>query len=754
MSTQLISLVPDSSAYNCQKRDPLLKYDPNAEAPELRYNLPISTSLKAHTRIPLVNDPLKFKPDYRRAPIGNRFDIVQNLSAAEIESQLLDSLGQQSGSPLIINAGQLKPGIKPAVVKPKGPLGVANGNIKQRIINGGAVSALQPEEELHIAGEKFSDMVSQVMKGKVPMVYTKPFGTLGIRYLAPPKETKPVLYMVEHYKISTYLGDYGVGKVVKTFSLFPGERTSIALRSFKRNEETKKRSENVIDSSSEESMNELQNTVENENSANSSTSSSNSSTTSFGASLEVGGVIASVVGIGASGGFDQSNSNSIQSTRDTAVRSLTNAISNQVAQSNSSREVEVNTESVTTTITEEENTTTREIANINLSRTMNLIFRQLLQETFTITSLDDVTFVFENGYPEHTKTCKLSGLNTLLTEVLEDTEVEEVRQAIHAHLCNVYDYQDVAKPFIEKVDQSFTSCFDGSTSFTNNYVRKKRGLAEPYENVLVDGIILNVTSRTLRTDSVIVDALLGNGDALDCYNERLQNEDFRSSYLNNQKTAVGLELFNLGGMGLEGVANATKDDRTILTDVYKKLYGSCCPGPIVPSTIDVKADIGFGKDGEKETPTTTPVSPPQPKVYVGSAQLVFEEFPADGGDIDMEGELTLLSPTINGADPHLVGNGTVTITGNIPSTGGFVTLTGTLNYTYPNGISGVGTYEIKGTVPAGGGFTEFSGSADITVTLPDSTTKIEKPNLTLATDVPVTAGGVFALAGPTVEVVG
>jgi hypothetical protein len=41
----------------------------------------------------------------------------------------------------------------------------------------------------------------------------------------------------------------------------------------------------------------------------------------------------------------------------------------------------------------------------------------------------------------------------------------------------------------------------------------------------VPGIILEVNKNTLRTDSLIVDALLGQGEALDCYSMKVQEAD-------------------------------------------------------------------------------------------------------------------------------------------------------------------------------------------------------------------------------------
>jgi hypothetical protein len=58
----------------------------------------------------------------------------------------------------------------------------------------------------------------------------------------------------------------------------------------------------------------------------------------------------------------------------------------------------------------------------------------------------------------------------------------------------------------------------------------------------VPGIILEVNKNTLRTDSLIVDALLGQGEALDCYSMKVQEADADKSILENERTRIALEI--------------------------------------------------------------------------------------------------------------------------------------------------------------------------------------------------------------------
>src|SRR5699024_5756189 len=63
-------------------------------------------------------------------------------------------------------------------------------------------------------------------------------------------------------------------------------------------------------------------------------------------------------------------------------------------------------------------------------------------------------------------------------------------------------------------------------------------LKQTYRDKTVNGIILDVTDRIMRTPSLVVDALLGQGEALDCYNQELQLEAVNSAKLENQRAEI------------------------------------------------------------------------------------------------------------------------------------------------------------------------------------------------------------------------
>jgi hypothetical protein len=73
----------------------------------------------------------------------------------------------------------------------------------------------------------------------------------------------------------------------------------------------------------------------------------------------------------------------------------------------------------------------------------------------------------------------------------------------------------------------------------DKYLRVKKNLTSTYQHPVtqttkvVPGIILSAMSNVLRTEGIIVEALLGEGDALDTYSHGLQDETVKAKILSN-----------------------------------------------------------------------------------------------------------------------------------------------------------------------------------------------------------------------------
>jgi hypothetical protein len=127
----------------------------------------------------------------------------------------------------------------------------------------------------------------------------------------------------------------------------------------------------------------------------------------------------------------------------------------------------------------------------------------------------------------------------------------------------------------------------------------------------IPGIILSVKKQTLQTSSVIADALMGRGQALDCFNQKAQEADNMADFIANvsamQRVSANIISTNDNhdvvtqqlAMGTEQITKMTYENDAIkqqvdvianIVDVdggttdqqvaaYKKVFGSCCPTP-------------------------------------------------------------------------------------------------------------------------------------------------------------------------------
>jgi hypothetical protein len=82
-------------------------------------------------------------------------------------------------------------------------------------------------------------------------------------------------------------------------------------------------------------------------------------------------------------------------------------------------------------------------------------------------------------------------------------------------------------------------------------------------------VILNVQTNTLRTPSVVADALLGQGEALDCFNTRLQDTAAMKAYIENAAMLQQMEVI------------AKIDNPAEKASAYKKVFGDCCASDVI-----------------------------------------------------------------------------------------------------------------------------------------------------------------------------
>ena len=365
------------------------------------------------------------------------------------------------------------------------------------------------------------------------------------------------LLIVECLRLTNFLGDYGAGRVVQTFSLLPGEKTDITIRSFNTESSTSTETSSIFDSYSSTTGDELTTAVADE----ATTTSSQEEALKASVNVKAGATWAF-----GSASVEAGLAYNTASAREQATKNVTNAASRHAAEISSKRDVKVDTTKVVTTTSESEQTIVRHLENTNLSRTLNFVFRQMTQEFISIVHLVDVrvalvTEYFEADSGERVwrtveggaepelkidyEEASLPELPSLLRRVCKSPEqVERVQRTVYRQLDAVFDAQGNQVEILSRASRSVPERDPVTFAKTGkvneiSWVRfdphlrqswppepsgeGERGeKAESAKARTVPGVILGVTTNTLRTDGVVVDAFLGGGVALDTYARQLQ----------------------------------------------------------------------------------------------------------------------------------------------------------------------------------------------------------------------------------------
>ncbi|QKV90564.1 hypothetical protein HUT19_01250 [Streptomyces sp. NA02950] len=375
-------------------------------------------------------------------------------------------------------------------------------------------------------------------------------------------EGKPQISLVETYRLSTFLGQYGAGRTLKTFTLLPGEKTTISIKTFRKTETDSKSASSVLDSFTKESADDFESTVQHENSDKQAQQKSLEWHVEAEASGSWGFASAKV-----SGGVKGSSA----SQREQFAKNMSNAVNKHASKASAKRDVQINTSQEVKTQSGEETSITRQLENINVGRTLNFVFRQMNQEHITILHLVDVRVAFWNGYGESVDEVPLSGLNDLLDTYVKPEKKSDLRKMVLDQLSTIFDYEDkLVEPSMVETRQI------GPTGSTDTYLRwrKKKSTYrdETGNEITVPGIILNVDKTVMRTEGVVVDALLGQGNALDEYSQGLQLSAVRERALDNDREALGQKLVT--------------DNENAKAKIYKDIF---TPSVALPGKISVSA---------------------------------------------------------------------------------------------------------------------------------------------------------------------
>jgi hypothetical protein len=426
-----------------------------------------------------------------------------------------------------------------------------------------------------------STVVAQLNAGNRLVVYRDTSGRCTYRFIPVPLTGVPTLLLVEYYRLSSFPARYGAGRTIKTFSLLPGERTKIRVNSYKNTTENVNRSSSILDSSSDETESEFEQTVQGEQWSQ----DNNSRAFEYHAEAQAEAKASwgwGSASINASGGVKGSSN----VAREEFAKNVATAVSQNAARASSRRDVQVDTSLDIKLESGEEQAVERELENVNVSRTLNFVFRQMNQEFVTLLHLVDIRVAFFNGFAESRAEVPLPEIDSLLDTYIVPEQQAAVLQAITNELQSIVDYTGTLRSdFVETV--TLTGPGNASMQYLRvnpaAYSSYGTGVAGPVINV--PGVIISADTHVMRTDGVVVDTFIGLGNGLDDYSQGLQEEEVRSRRLENDRRQAEVDRLQLA-------MSLVQSGNTAGVDLYQRVF----PLPQIVNQIE-QAAISSSPDG-------------------------------------------------------------------------------------------------------------------------------------------------------------
>ncbi|MFW9843508.1 MAG: helix-hairpin-helix domain-containing protein [Candidatus Thorarchaeota archaeon] len=411
---------------------------------------------------------------------------------------------------------------------------------------------------------------------KFPVFYRSMGGKLRLRFVNVPGTADPRLVLAETYRLTSFPGDYGAGTTIKTFSLLPKEVTEISIKTWKKTAATTKEASSILDSYTEDKADEFESSVQAENSSTSKVEES----TSYHAEASAGGSWG-----GCNVKVEAGVKGSTNSSREEFSKNVMNSASKHAQSASAKREVSIDTSFESTEETGEEVVIMRRVENMNASRTLNFIFRQMNQQYHSLLHITDVRIAFYNGYPGSMQEYSLFEINDLVDEYMEDTvsddEIvllskaqikEHLRRFILTEYTNVIDHQGKPGTLLEEVTLKGTNNNDLKYIRVIPSLQQEYTLREEPEDIRhVDGIIVGKKVLTLKTDGVVVESLLGESNALDEYSVQTREELVRQDRLKNSLSESEIAKIDVGVEIIKKYIEAGKLEKSI--EAYREIFG-------------------------------------------------------------------------------------------------------------------------------------------------------------------------------------
>jgi hypothetical protein len=572
------------------ENEPIVKLQPGGKASILSYDVPEPTSYTGRGLIELRLDDEVKTPQEGVNGSGYFKPVYYNVEEWQQKRALPDDETLRTEVSKALETGYFRPKIFPNVITRTNLLAIrAVDRPISRVSESLAATALDVSDDSSVISSNPTltsvglaepirnilakidpDVVSQrIRAGERLNIYRNMYGDFNYNFIPEPKQARPRLYLVEIYRLSSFLGDYGAGRTLKTFSLLPGEKTKISIKTYTKTTADFKSASSILDSFTDESAASFEKEIRDEESDKRNEAESDE----YYVDAEASGgfnILVAKADLKVRGGYKGSSN----SAREQFTKKVTNATQKHSSRASAKRDVQINTSYEVKTETGEETSVERLIENINVSRTLNFVFRQMNQEFISLLHLVDVRVGFFNGFGESKREVPLYELDSLLDEVMveDDEKRSNIRQIIIGELQSIFDYNNEPQNLVE--EQQLIAP-PGQPPLS--YLRLKK-IVSTYKGdtddegieIKVPGIILSANKYTMRTDGVIVEALLGQAEALDNYSKGLQEEAVEAKQIANRLAVAQLEREKLA-------QKIVKEKDTEAAEIFSQVF----PPPVI-----------------------------------------------------------------------------------------------------------------------------------------------------------------------------
>ena len=348
------------------------------------------------------------------------------------------------------------------------------------------------------------------------------------------KLNEPSIVIEALNEIRSYTARPRPANIIKTHSLFPGEKAIITVETFRKENQSISQTTSVIDETSEDAERNLADEANFENS--SSDERTRESSYSYGINAKA------TWGWGSAGG-SYNASNTGKSVAKRTSKNISKALRRQVSKVSNNRSINIETSSTKNVEESNRYSIVRTIENINVSAPLNFWFRQLNQTSVSLTSMTDCRLIISWDLESLPIVTNLESFpDVFRKEFVKKTkgDIDKITSDLYGDVLKVLEGFGAAgvedTSLIERseyVDDPKIPRYQIKEEL-GGYYTPKDGLGFP-EKLPFYGLLTNVDINTIKTEGVHVDCFIAQeSNGLDHYSETLQEESGISQSLTNR----------------------------------------------------------------------------------------------------------------------------------------------------------------------------------------------------------------------------